>query len=81
MDSKSQIRLLEDLADKMEKLQNDVVQIKIDLASNKEIVDLKIQVSDLKNRQNIVFGVLALLVPSVATLVWFLFKFWIEHNG
>lgn len=65
----------------MEKLQNDVVQIKIDLASNKEIVDLKIQVSDLKNRQNIVFGVLALLVPSVATLVWFLFKFWIEHNG
>lgn len=81
MDSKSQIRLLEELANKMEKLQNDVVQIKIDLASNKEIVDLKIQVSDLKNRQNIVFGVLALLVPSVATLVWFLFKFWIEHNG
>lgn len=81
MDSKSQIRLLEELANKMEKLQNDVVQIKIDLASNKEIVDLKIQVSDLKNRQNIVFGVLALLVPSVATLVWFLFKFWIENNG
>lgn len=71
MDQKQLIKTLEAMEVRMEKIQTELMQVKIDIASNKEVSDLKAKVAAMEVKMYIVFGFMALVVSGV---VGFVFK-------
>ena len=71
MDQKAVIKTLELLETRTEKIQNDIVQVKLDIAANKEVSELKARMAAMEVKMYIVYTVVALIVSGV---VGFAFK-------
>lgn len=71
MDQKAVIKTLELLESRTEKIQNDVMQVKLDLAANREVSEMKAKVAALEVKMYVVFGFMVLVLSGV---IGFAFK-------
>jgi len=65
MDQKAVIKTLELLETRTEKIQNDITQMKIDMAANREVADMKAKVAALEVKMYVVFGFMVLVLSGV----------------
>jgi hypothetical protein len=65
MDQKAIIKTLELLETRTEKIQNDITQMKIDTAANREVADMKAKVAALEVKMYVVFGFMVLVLSGV----------------
>jgi len=71
MDQKAVIKTLELLESRTDKIQHDIMQIKVDIASNKEVSDLKAKVAAMEVKLYVVFGFMVLVISGI---IGFAFK-------
>jgi hypothetical protein len=65
MDQKSIIKTLEILDNRTEKIQEDIVQIRIDQASNKEVSELKSKMAAMEVKVYVFFGFMILVLSAI----------------
>lgn len=65
MDQKAVIKTLELLESRTEKIQHDVMQVKLDIAANREVADMKAKVAALEVKMYVVFGFMVLVLSGV----------------
>jgi len=71
MDQKAVIKTLELLETRTEKIQNDIIQVKIDIAANREVSELKAKVAAMEVKMYVVFGFMFLVISGI---IGFAFK-------
>ena len=65
MDQKAIIKALELLEARTEKIQQDVMQLKVDIASNKEISDMKARMAAMEVKVYVFFGFMILVLSAI----------------
>jgi len=65
MDQKAVIKTLELLETRTEKIQDDITQMKIDMAANREVADMKAKVAALEVKMYVVFGFMVLVLSAI----------------
>lgn len=71
MDQKAVIKTLELLETRTEKIQSDIIQVKIDIAANREVSELKAKVAAMEVKLYVVFGFMVLVISGI---IGFAFK-------
>lgn len=65
MDQKAIIKTLELLENRTDKIQQDIIQVRIDLAANKEVSDLKAKMAAMEVKVYVFFGFMILVLSAV----------------
>jgi len=75
-----EIRVLESLVNDVKEIRQDINQIKIDQAHNKDVNELKVEMGVMKTKIWILYMVLGTLGIESIGVLFYLIKTWVENR-